>query len=367
MPRFITSQIRRTGHSTLNDSFFLVANGVTSADKKRATFLAVIGPSAYRLLRSLISPAKPNEKTYAELVKTPSDHYSPKPSEIVQRCKFYKRFRQPGETVATFLSELCSIAEYCNFGDTLETMLRDRLICGINDDRIQQRLLSEEGDKSTLKSATTLAQAMETAAKDAVELKPPMPHHQTVQRVNKETSKKPCYRCARVGHTPDRCRFKNEKCHQCHKTGHIKRACRSKPQLPRVIKHINEEEPQESASEPDESSEDYNLFALRTTSARRSPIVPVTIESQALEMELDTGADVSLISEETYNQRWKHIPLQESTTTLRSYSGDLIGVKGQMEVNVTYGDQHRKLPLLVVKGKGPNLLGKDWLSRITLK
>ena len=86
-----------------------------------------------------------------------------------------------------------------------------------------------------------------------------------------------------------------------------------------------------------------------------------------MEMELDTGADVSLISEETYNNRWKHIPLQESTTTFRSYSGDLIGVKGQMEVNVTYGDQHRKLPLLVVKGKGPNLLGKDWLSRITLK
>ena len=38
--------------------------------------------------------------------------------------------------MATFLSELRSIAEYCNFGDTLETMLRDRLISGINDDHI---------------------------------------------------------------------------------------------------------------------------------------------------------------------------------------------------------------------------------------
>ena len=54
--------------------------------------------------------------------------------------------------MATFLSELRSIAEYCNFGDTLETMLRDRLVCGINDDRIQQKLLSEEKGL-TLKSA----------------------------------------------------------------------------------------------------------------------------------------------------------------------------------------------------------------------
>ena len=60
---------------------------------------------------------------------------------------------------------------------------------------VQQRLSS---DKSTFKSATTLAQEMETAAKDTVELKPPMPHHQTVQRVEKETSKKPRYRCAGV-------------------------------------------------------------------------------------------------------------------------------------------------------------------------
>ena len=121
---------------------FLVANNITNAEKKRATFLAIIGPSTYRILQSLVSPAKPNEKTYTELKKLLSDHYCPKPSEIVHRSKFYKRVQQPGESVATYLSELCTIAEYCNLGDTLEMMLRVRLVCGINDDRIQQKLLS---------------------------------------------------------------------------------------------------------------------------------------------------------------------------------------------------------------------------------
>ena len=96
-------------------------------------------------------------------------------------------------------------------------------------------------------------------------------------------------------------------------------------------------------------------------------MVPVIIETQSLEMELDTGTDVSLISEETYRQLFKHIPLQESRTSLRSYSGDLIDVKGRMDVNVSYGDQHKQLPLLVVSGKGPSLLGKDWLSEIRLR
>ena len=52
--------------------------------------------------------------------------------------------REPGESVATFVSELVSLAEHCNFESTLEDMLRDRNVCGINDHAIQQRLLGEE-------------------------------------------------------------------------------------------------------------------------------------------------------------------------------------------------------------------------------
>jgi len=47
-------------------------------------FLTVIGPGPYKLLRSLISPAKPTYKTYDELVKKLTEHYSPTLSEVMQ-------------------------------------------------------------------------------------------------------------------------------------------------------------------------------------------------------------------------------------------------------------------------------------------
>ena len=86
------------------------------------------------------------------------------PSVTVQRFKFNSRAHQVEETVSTYVSELRSIAEHCNFGELLDDMLRDRLVCGMNNKQIQRRLLAES--KLTLKGALEIAQNLETAAQN---------------------------------------------------------------------------------------------------------------------------------------------------------------------------------------------------------
>lgn len=121
---------------------FLVANRITTAEKKHAVLLVVIGPATYRVLRNLISPKKPAEESYSDLVEVLSDHFNPVPSEIVQHFKFNSRVQKSGESVSMFVAELHAIAALCNFEGTLEGMLRDRIVCGINDSAIQKRLPS---------------------------------------------------------------------------------------------------------------------------------------------------------------------------------------------------------------------------------
>ena len=70
---------------------FFVANDIVGdgkAEKRRATFLSVIGPAPYKLLRSLLSPVKPTEKTFEQLVAVLTEHYNPQPSEVMQRFPF---------------------------------------------------------------------------------------------------------------------------------------------------------------------------------------------------------------------------------------------------------------------------------------
>ena len=44
--------------------YFFAANGIEDADKKKSAILAVIGAPTYKLVRNLVSPAKPGDKTY---------------------------------------------------------------------------------------------------------------------------------------------------------------------------------------------------------------------------------------------------------------------------------------------------------------
>ena len=128
-------------------------------------FLSLIGQSTYKTLRNLLSPDKPGDRS----VDTLSKHYKPAPSEIVERFRFNSRIRRPGESIAAFVAELRALAEFYNFGDKLEVMLRDRIVCGINDDSIQRRLLSES--RLDYAKAVETALNMETTAQSMKTLK----------------------------------------------------------------------------------------------------------------------------------------------------------------------------------------------------
>ena len=281
---------------------FFVANSATDNDKKRSILLTVMGPSAYKLLRSLMSPAKPGDKSFEELVTAMKLHHNPAPSVIVQRYKFNSRFRREGESVAKFVSELRSLSEFCNYGPTLDDMLRDRLVCGVNDDHIQRRLLAEE--KLTFQKAMEVAVAMETAASNARMLQGSAMQpasrvsdgdvHKVQSSGKLLTAAVACYRCGKSNHLAQQCRFKTVKCHGCGKIGHIVKVCRSTAlKNPRTSVGAGTQEVQHlqvgvSDDAGEVLSEEYSLCNVR--SEPETPLkVRMGINKQQVEMEVDTG------------------------------------------------------------------------------
>ena len=356
---------------------FFVANDITDAGKKRAVLLSVVGASTYALLRNLVSPTKPGEKSYSELVAVLQEHYNPTPSETIQRSRFNSRFRKPGESVSTFVAELRALAEFCNFGGSLDEMIRDRIVCGITHGKIQQKLLAEK--PTTLKRAVEIAQGVETALKNAKELAQQETPPETVHQVKPPTRGKgtgssrrfqgTCFCCGRVGHRREQCRMKDAVCRGCGKTGHLVRICRNKvtgkrkqhPSSEKKVVHHVDESPEE------ESDDDFALYSLNSASKPRPYLVTIEVDKKPIQMEVDTGASLTLVSERTLRENWPTVNLSHTGIKLHSYSGESVPVVGTADVSVKYGSQIATLPLLVVKGEGPSLLGRNWLSELKLK
>ena len=350
---------------------YFQANDVAD-EKQVAVLLSNIGAKTYGLLRNLVAPKAPKEKTFADITSLLKSHFEPTPSVIAERYRFHRRDQASGESIANYVAELRKLTTHCKFEETkdfLQESLRDRFVCGLRSESIRKRLLTED-QKLTFAKAMELAQSLETALKDAqLKAAEQIPSGNTaVHKVTSPPKKESCYRCGLTNHKAADCHFKETICHQCGKKGHIKRVCRSGAQPQRRgkkgathkrTKWVNKDQ----SDEDSDGSVDVHIVGKSSTRPIR---VEVQINGKPLLMEVDTGAAVSLISYKKLKQVLPRVVIKKTNVVLRTYTSEVIPVRGEVQVNVSYGEQKKLLTLYVTKQEGPCLMGREWLTSIRL-
>ena len=257
---------------------------------------------------------------------------------------------------------------------------------------MQRRLLAEPD--LTLKKAEEIALAMELASKHVVDIQSTDATPSKVNQVNSAARNKgrnpasntECYRCGEK-HEAFTCRFKDAQCFKCGKRGHLAKSCRNKS-LGKINKgtepvkrenkqpsHRGNKNKDEKKAQPthlvEETCEEDDVYAetmchIRGGNRLKAYEISIELCNAPHNFEIDTGATRSIISEETYNQLRDKVELKSSKAVLNTYTGERISVAGEVMVPVKYQDQQYCLPAIVVKGPGPNLLGRDWLQVVKL-
>ena len=92
----------------------------------------------------------------------------PKANVTMERHKFNTRVHQRGESFQSYVSDLNNKASTCEFGDLKDEMIKDRLVCGIENGKLRRSLLRE--DKLTLQKAIELCQISELSEQRTKEL-----------------------------------------------------------------------------------------------------------------------------------------------------------------------------------------------------
>lgn len=361
------------------------SNEITNDDKKKGIFFSGLGSKCYSTLRALVQPHKPADKSYTECTQALAAHFAPKPTEIVQRYKFYTCTQEPHETIPQFVARLRQKSEGCNFKE-LHNMLRDRLVVGCGNEAIQRKLLSEPS--LSFEKALNTATAMEVASRDVKQIQAMGKSMNTDKEVNKlRTTQAPkpqaytskptmsnrtqprCWRCGAT-HLPVSCTFKKEKCYKCSQIGHTKSQCdkvqayrkkRASQNAPKGTHHLDDP-PQTYESETELSHLDD--VSINSLSRANSYIATVLVNGKRIQMELDTGSPWTIVNKDLFDSISQDAQLKPSTVRLQSYTGNRVTIEGEAAVQVQFeaNEKPRTLNLLVVQ-TGVTLLGRDWLEQ----
>jgi len=145
-----------------------MASGLSTQDDEAQvnTLIYSMGDEADDILRSLALSAEDRKKY--DVVKEKFDgHFVQRRNVIFERAKFNMRHQEEGESVDTFITSLYELAEHCGYGDLHNEMIRDRIVVGIRNSALSEKLQLD----SKLTLETAVAQVRQS---EAVKLQQPL-------------------------------------------------------------------------------------------------------------------------------------------------------------------------------------------------
>ena len=212
------------------------------------TLIYSMGDEADDILRSFKLKDE-DIKKYSVVKAKFEAHFVKRRNVIYERARFNTRKQEEGEPVDSFITDLYVLAEHCGYNDLHDEMIRDRLVVGLRDASLSEKLQLDE--KLTLDKAVAKAREAEAVRQQqsvvrgeeskksetpvgAVQRGTPNPRRAPFvprQRRGATARGRPpektiCYRC---GNTPanDRLQCPHATCRKCGKRGHYWRVCKS--------------------------------------------------------------------------------------------------------------------------------------------
>lgn len=146
---------------------FLKASGVSKEPKEVQASLLVnlVGPAGYEIFTTFTYSEGESEDDIGCLLKKYDAHFGTKPNITVSRYKFFTRSQEEGENIDQYVTALRVLSQSCEFGDLHESLIRDKIVCGITSNKVRDRLLRT--DELTLARAIQICQAAEMSQEES--------------------------------------------------------------------------------------------------------------------------------------------------------------------------------------------------------
>ncbi|UYV73923.1 K02A2.6-like, partial [Cordylochernes scorpioides] len=326
----------------------------TKPDKlKVAILLNFIGEEALEVFNTF--HLKEDEAENFDLVINKFDDFcEPKKNVIFERFKFFSATQKDGESIDSFITELKGLSTSCEFESQKDSLIRDRIVYGIHDKVLKERLLREPN--------LTLLKAIEMCKTDKISKQQIkiMQNNQNICQIrkyekkhspkrNQESEKE--FKCQRCGksHRAKNCPAWGKRCSKCKKMNHFAAFCKSS-----AIRSLNDETEETVWSI-------HEAKVVHTLEWKKSIIV----NGKEICFKLDSGAEVNVLPY-TFTRQMKGLEIFQTNRKLTSYTGHEIKIKGIATLNCKTKNKTESLEFFIADGYYQPILGIEAIEKLSL-
>ena len=326
-----SSLAQRWDKWTKSLEYYIRASGISDQKQKRAILLHLAGAEVQEIFETL--PETGDD--YKTALEKLTAHFNSCKNIAFERHVFRQATQKADETMDAYVTRLRTLSKTCEFGTSLDEMIRDQIIEKCASNALRRRLLRER--ELTLDNLLLIARSFELADRQALEIEQKFDsstHLNSIERQsesqqsrrnsakhdNNNRLKSVCYCCGNEGHRAKdaQCPALNKTCRRCGKPGHFARVCRQTTRKPKND-WANARQLEQS---DDDSSENECLFTLTANNVhhRSDSLHTLEIEHIPVQMLIDSGASVNVLDLETYHRLNARKGVQMMPTNLRVYA-----------------------------------------------
>lgn len=291
------------------DRYMSVSGFCKKLDKEKIDMLIyLMGNEAEEIL---LQQNLSGNETYTDILDKFEKYFIPQRNIIFERFQFNSRVQKPGEPVENFITSLHALAEHCGYGTLKEELIRDRIVIGVADSKVSERL--QLRDKLTLAEAITAVRQAELQNTQNKILR----QEQSVCTVKTKYNKKFQYKskeklttttgnlkkCPYCGihmcEDRTKCPAKTSNCRACGKRGHWSMVCRSNKKSVQVVGNSNsdsssEEQPDQNVSQVIKKTGNESFIGQVYLDRQDRWYVDILLNHKyKVPFFVDTGADVN--------------------------------------------------------------------------
>ncbi|KAK6184246.1 hypothetical protein SNE40_006752 [Patella caerulea] len=378
---------------------YMIASGYDKKPERRQAniLLHVIGIDAVKVYNGFHWEEGENKENVETILGKFHTFCTPRKNIPVERHKFNTRVQQPEEKFDAFYSDLCNLANDCELEPLKDSCIRDRILCGIRDNKLRRDLLMKAD--YTLQQVidscraaeisyqnNKLFQQSEKVEETVHEVRNGYRSHQRQQSYHESrngnkgpgykafrqkpqtTYRKPaedgrvgngrCKYCGKHPHEKGSCPARRAVCSSCHKVGHYRSVCLSRS---------NDRSRDVHTIQSDENEDFKNEVFLGAVNSGDQPSAKSTKDWRVniklghvdVIFKVDTGADVIVIPKRVYIKYFKEKRLLTSNRILNGPDNHHLDNLGYFDADLSWNGIIVREKIFVIDQLSMPLLSRE--------